>query len=354
MKEKKEHWIVEKEDTGSRLDVFVQRMVASISRREARRLIEAGRLWVNGHRTKQLSRALHIGDRVTLLVSPPPERPITEGIQKGGSSKSGENTGALEGTPKQAEGDAEDPRLNADPATQRPPFLFVDAAMAILNKPSGVPVEPTKAEDVGTCLRWLERWQRKQGIHPSKLYVVAAHRLDVGASGAVAFAFRRPAARGLSEQFASRQAKRIYWAIAVGDLPENEGRWEDFMAHTGPGVRRGVVKETYPDAKHAITDYRVLERFGVASLVEIRLQTGRTHQIRIHFSHHGHPLVGDWLYCDAEASASIPPATRLLLHARSLTLKHPLKEEMITVEAPLDQAFQDYLDLLRKKTPPLR
>jgi RluA family pseudouridine synthase len=180
--------------------------------------------------------------------------------------------------------------------------------------------------------------------------VTAAHRLDAGASGAVAFALSKTAARVLSAQFAQHTARRIYWAVVVGTPEPESGILRDHMDHTGPGLKRSVVPA--PQGKSAVTEYRVLERLGPASLVEIRLHTGRTHQIRVHFAHIGHPLVGDWMYCPPEKSLLCPPSQRLLLHARELTLTHPNGTD-IAVEAPLDEAFTRYLDDLRAALPPV-
>ncbi len=227
---------------------------------------------------------------------------------------------------------------------EAPNFLYVDRHMAILNKPSGTPVEPTPNEDLRTCLRQVEAWQRARGVHPKKQYATAAHRLDAGASGAVAFALSKTAARVLSAQFAQHTARRIYWAVVVGCPDPESGTLRDHMDHTGPGLKRSVVPSN--QGKLAVTDYRVLERLGPASLIEIRLQTGRTHQIRVHFAHIGHPLVGDWMYCPTEKALLCPPSKRLLLHARELTLTHPNGTD-IAVVAPLDDDFTAYLDALR-------
>lgn len=338
---KEKHWIASSEHVSLRLDQFLSQCDPELSRNEARRQIAAGNIWINGRRCRKMSRSIYKGDRVTL-------RPTSLEQTDDSSHPDGPEGADLSTSPSAApprRGRHGDTSYDDSVFGPPPTFLYQDRHMAIINKPSGVPIEPTPKEDLRTCLRQLEAWQRYRGVHPKKLYVTPAHRLDSGASGAVAFALSKTAARLLSEQFVKRTAKRIYWAVVVGCPEPAEGILRDHMDHTGPGLKRSVVAP--PRGKMSITEYRVIECFGEASLVEISLQTGRTHQIRVHFAHIGHPLVGDWMYCTPEKASLCPPSDRLLLHARKLTIKHPNGTE-IAVEAPLDERFSAYLDALRE------
>ncbi|MCK6509243.1 pseudouridine synthase [Myxococcota bacterium] len=397
MDTKEKHWMVSTEQHGTRLDVFLAQCDPMLSRNEARRQIDAGSIWINGRRSRKMSRYMKKGERVTLRPEPSAasKQPTASQLSAASKQPTASQLSAASKQPTASQLSAASKQIAASappkqpapidpsedseiahrfleqadthssafplvaPSTSRsktpydasvfgeaPAFLYVDRHMAILNKPSGTPVEPTPNEDLHTCLRQVEAWQRARGVHPKKQYATAAHRLDAGASGAVAFALSKTAARVLSAQFAQHTARRIYWAVVVGCPDPESGTLRDHMDHTGPGLKRSVVPPN--QGKLAVTDYRVLERLGPASLIEIRLQTGRTHQIRVHFAHIGHPLVGDWMYCPPEKALLCPPSKRLLLHARELTLTHPNGTD-IAVVAPLDDDFTAYLDALRAR-----
>ena len=300
--------LVPAEQAGLRLDQCVARAFAGLSRRRARGVISDGEVWLNGKPTRVLSRRVSAGDRITWF-------PAEE-----------------EGEPSQA--------LDWERLGGRPELVFRDHSVAIVNKPSGVATEPTRGEDLRTSLRRLEALLREEGVHPSKVFVAAAHRLDTQASGLVAFALSREAAAHLSAQFAARTASRTYHALVSGLLEgDEERRLEGDIAKVGPGSRRGVVPAG--EGKRAVTWVRPLERLGDATWVELRLETGRTHQIRVHMSDLGHPLLGDRLYGPRPLRAE-----RLMLHARRLTLEHPDGREL-ALEAPHPADFTAALESLR-------
>lgn len=319
MSQSKAFFLVEKEQSGLRLDQCASRVFEGLSRTRARALISEGSLWVNGKPVRRNSRKVFAGDRITLLVK----------------------DGTLEKSDANSTSEASQPVIDWDAHGGRPAFLYRDNWLAVLNKSSGIPTEPTRREDLRICLRQVEATLREEGLHPRRLYVAAVHRLDAQASGALAFALRKKAAAELSGQFASRTAGRIYQALVVGQVESEEGELRHHLARVGPGLRQGVVSEGR--GKHAITRYRVLRRFDDASLVELRLQTGRTHQIRVQMSEIGHPLLGDWLYLPEEDASRCPRASRLMLHAVSLSLNHPKTGERMTFEAPLPDDFAGYL-----------
>ena len=324
MKERKhrKHHIVRNDASGERLDRFLPQVFQDLSRTEARKQISAGHIWINGKPSRVQSRKLKNGDRITW------KRPKEE------SSSSGE----IQTAPSKV--------FSWEDYGGEPDFLYRDRHMAIMNKRSGIPIEPTPKEDIRTCLRQVEAFLRQSGIHPSKIYAAAAHRLDAGASGAVAFATSKSAAKGLGQQFAERSASRTYHAIVVGQVPKDKGVIQSYLARTGPGIKRGSVSPSAKKAKVAITHYEVLERFETATLMQVHLETGRTHQIRVHFAEMGHPLVGDWLYCPEEFAEKCPPCERLMLHAQSLSIVHPIRKEDMTFTAPYHPYFREYLEKL--------
>ncbi len=320
------HKIVESNYKGERIDRYMSKIFSELSRQEAKRQISAGKVYINGRVVKIASRRVWEGDRLSWLSSE-------------GDEELSEDASPFK-MPSKREGDC---LQDFDWAIYggEPHFIFRDRHLAILDKPSGIPVEPTPKEDLKTCLRQVEALLRLEGVHPRRLYATAVHRLDAGASGVVAFATSKQAAKCLSRQFQRKEAKRVYLALVIGHLTPREGTIRNCLRRVGPGIRQGVVREGA--GKLAITHYKVLQYFEEATLVEVRLETGRTHQIRVHFSHLGHPLVGDWLYTTEEESQKCPPAHRLFLHARSLTLRHPRTEEIITFESPIPEEMERYI-----------
>lgn len=304
-----------------RLDRFLAETFDGLSRSAARRAIEEGHIWVNGDNVRIQSRTLWEKDRVTWTSLPP----------------------YLQDAAQQDEL-AFQPETNWQIFGGQPSFLFRDKYVAILNKQPGIPVESTPKEDLRTCQRQIEATLRDEGLMAKRIFVAAAHRLDAGASGVLAFALRKRAAASLSEQFAQRTATRIYRALVVGTIPEDRLRIEEPIGRIGPGLKQGIVHGKR--GKKAITHVQVVERFDSCTLIEVKLETGRTHQIRVHMAHLGFPLVGDWLYCSKEHAALCPSAPRMMLHALRLTLAHPVDSSIATWEAPLEPAFAEYLTQL--------
>lgn len=322
------------EQHGLRLDQCVPQGFEHLSRRKARQLISDGQVWLNGQVVRVQSRRVSSGDRVTVRIAleEPNETKQTPAQTKGSGNRFAED-------------------IDWSVYGGKPSFLFRDNYIAILDKPSGTPTEPTRREDLRTCLRQVEAIQREEGLHPRRQYVAAAHRLDAQASGVLAFALRKKAAAELSSQFAARTAKRVYNALVVGAVERDEEELHHHLARVGPGVRQGVVSEDR--GKHAITTYRVLKRWESVTLVELQLGTGRTHQIRVQMAAAGHPLVGDWLYLPDEQAEQCPRGERVMLHAVSLALVHPRSQETMTFESSLPNDFIEYMDQLGPHSSPV-
>ncbi len=314
------HRVVSRREAGERLDRYIANVFPELSRRKARELIAKGYIWLNGHPVRILSRRLKGGDRITWF---------DEDFQPSAAPPEGEESGSIDW----------------EKYGGRPEFLFRDQFMAIANKPAGLPTEPTPKEDVRTLKRQIEAVLREEGLHPRRIYVTAVHRLDAAASGAVAFALKKTAARELSRQFAERRSRRIYRALVAGIPEADSGELKHYIGWTGPGVRHGVLPPS--KGKLAVLTYRVVEKFSRASLLEIQLQTGRTHQIRVQMSAVGHPLLGDWLYMPRELAAQYPSSNRLMLHAHYLKVYHPSNRRPIEVEAPYPDDFTEFLEKLR-------
>jgi 23S rRNA pseudouridine1911/1915/1917 synthase len=165
------------------------------------------------------------------------------------------------------------------------------------------------------------------------------HRLDKETSGVLVVARTDAAHRSLSEQFASREVEKIYLAVVQG-LPKTEsGRVEKPI--TRDPVHRTKMTCRLETGRHALTDWRVLQRFAKHAFLEVKIGTGRTHQIRVHLASLGHPILGDRLY-GARAAELLPD--RFFLHAARLSFRSPGTGERITVEAPLPPELKDIIE----------
>jgi 23S rRNA pseudouridine1911/1915/1917 synthase len=177
-----------------------------------------------------------------------------------------------------------------------------------------------------------------------RVYLGVPHRLDRPVSGVVLFARSSKAARRLAEQFHDRRVTKAYWAAVEGDVEPPEGTWEDWIRKVPDEPRAERADPATPGAQHAVLHYRRLGACAGGALLELRPTTGRMHQLRLQAALHGHPVRGDELY-----GAALPfgPTVELqrdriiALHARALTLLHPIRYEPIIVEAPLPEAWRE-------------
>jgi 23S rRNA pseudouridine1911/1915/1917 synthase len=181
------------------------------------------------------------------------------------------------------------------------------------------------------------------------VYLGIPHRLDRPVSGVVLFARNTKAARRLAEQFQKHQVRKVYWAAVGasphGDLPPNEGRWEDWLLKLPEEARTVTATAETPGARHALLSFRVLRRLSESALLQIEPHTGRMHQIRVQAASRGWPVVGDVLYGSDRPFG--PPAELardrvIALHAHSLTFLHPIRYEPLTVTAPLPDYWGEW------------
>jgi 23S rRNA pseudouridine1911/1915/1917 synthase len=184
----------------------------------------------------------------------------------------------------------------------------------------------------------------KERYHKSgRVYLGIPHRLDRPVSGVVLFARNTKAARRLAEQFQSRQVVKVYWAAVEGEVQPAEGTWEDWLRKVPEEARAERVLPEAPGARQARLRYRRLATWADGSLLEIRPETGRMHQIRLQAAVRGWPIRGDVLYGSRLPFGPPPQAARdrvIALHARSLTVLHPIRYEPLTFVAPLPDAWR--------------
>jgi RluA family pseudouridine synthase len=180
---------------------------------------------------------------------------------------------------------------------------------------------------------FIKRREGKTG----NIYLVVLHRLDRPVSGALALARHVRAARRVAEQFEGRTVKKTYWAIVEGDVEPESGTWTDHLRKIPGEPRAEVVSADHPEGRIAVLHYRTLRRLEKQTWLEIELETGRTHQIRVQAASRGHPIIGDSFY---GATTQFGPQTAdprerwIALHARSLELRHPMTGEPVSVKAP--------------------
>lgn len=231
-------------------------------------------------------------------------------------------------------------------------ILWEDEHFLLVNKPSGLLTIPDRYRiDLPNLYNLLQD-------HYGEIYVV--HRLDKGTSGIVCFAKTTEAHRLLSLQFEARTPVKLYYALVKGVPYETEGKIEVGLSSRKEGGMRVDAKRGKP----SVTAYKVVEAFDHYSLIEANILTGRTHQIRIHCKHIGHPLVVDPLYGSADAlylseikrkrfnlkkmSDERPLLSRVPLHSYRLQILHPISGETITQECPMPKDFRATLNQLRK------
>jgi 23S rRNA pseudouridine1911/1915/1917 synthase len=227
-------------------------------------------------------------------------------------------------------------------------ILFEDNHCLAVAKPAplltqGVPVD-SPAGPIPTLEAQVKAYLKERYHKPGNVYLGIPHRLDRPVSGVVLFARNTKAARRLAEQFQARQVAKIYWAAVEGEVQPDEGVWEDWLRKLPEEARAERAGPDDPGARQAVSHYRQLGGGVDCTLLEIRPQTGRMHQIRVQAALRGWPVRGDVLYGGRQPFGPAPALPRdrvIALHARSLSFLHPIRYEPITVVAPLPETWRE-------------
>lgn len=287
-------------DAGKRLDHFVQEHLAEHSRARIQSWIRVGLVLVNGNAAK-----------ASMLL-------------RGGES--------IEVTP------AELPPLNATPEDLPIEILYEDPAVIAVNKPAGVVVHAGAGNHSGTLVNRLVHHFDSLSKVGGEMRPGIVHRLDRGTSGVLLVARTDAAHRALAEQFASRTIEKTYIALVQGCVAAESGRIDKPIARDP--VRRTRMTARLEHGREAHTEWRVRQRLERFTLLEVKIGTGRTHQIRAHLASIGHPVAGDKLY-----GARPFPALedRVFLHAWKIAFMSPAAGERVTVESPLPEELQRLL-----------
>lgn len=298
-------FIVPEAAQSERLDVFLVRVMENMSRSHIQKLILEGNIRVNARQVKA-NYKLQSGETVTCVI---PEAKTVEIIP-------------------------EDIALD---------ILYEDEYVIVINKPRGMVVHPAVGNYSGTLVNaLLEHCEDLSGIN-GEVRPGIVHRLDKDTSGVMVAAKNDLAHLSLTEQIKSRTASRRYLAIVYGNIKEEKGVVNAPIGRHS--VDRKKMAVTFGNSKEAITNFHVLERFGNFTLVECKLKTGRTHQIRVHMAYIGHPVVGDPKYGPERRSFSIKGQA---LHSTELTFVHPATGKTMVFYAPLPEDMNKILMELRK------
>ena len=294
--------------SGERLDAALARLVPELSRSQAQRLIEQGAVTCGGRPVKKNEKLLP-GDSLTLTL---PEVQET----------------ALE---------AQEIPLDV---------CYEDADVIVVNKPKGLVVHPAPGHPDGTLVNALLAHcgdslsgiggERRPGI---------VHRIDKDTSGLIIAAKNDFAHASLAAQLKDHSLARTYVCIVCGNIREDSGVIDAPIGRHPADRKKMAVTEK--NSRSAVTHWRVLERFGGYTLVECRLETGRTHQIRVHMAYRGHPILGDMVYGRKKPELG---QDSQCLHARELTFVHPRTGERVTVSCGLPEYFTQLLQKLRGRT----
>ena len=306
-------WIVAAEEAGLRLDKFLAAQERLGSRGRAVAALERGKVYLNGAEASPRQAALRLAERdeVRLWMDRPgSSRPRLRGGQSG---------------------DVE--------------IVHEDDQLLVVNKPAGVLSVPLgRNPGVPSVYDQIEEQFRSRG----KRRPFVVHRIDQETSGLVVFAKDSTAQEHLRRQFKRREPERVYWAVVYAQPDPPAGIWRDHLVWDEKALIQKESHSRDPNAMEAISHYRVLEVLRGASLIEVRLQTGRRNQVRIQARLRGHPLVGETRYVDASASARRIPFPRHALHASRLAFRHPADERLVIFEAPPPPDFRDLVSRLRR------
>jgi 23S rRNA pseudouridine1911/1915/1917 synthase len=282
--------------SGLRLDQFISEASSDFSRGQAKRIIDVGGVHLSGRRTRRCSQVVAEGDRVEVFVD-----------HQGGTSET----------------------------LKEESILYRDEELIVINKPAGMPTQPTPARYQGTLYAELQKLldnPRRKWDRPS---IGMVQRLDRDTSGVIVFSIHKRAHKKMTEAFRGRDVEKLYWALASGTPDEESGVIRSLLAK-----RRStnLIVSVKKGGKPAETHYQLLQRLNGASLMEVRLVTGRSHQIRAHFSEAGMPLLGDTSY-GGPSSLDGMQLTRQMLHARELHFLHPVSGKEMQFTAPLPEDF---------------
>ena len=299
--------ITVEENEGKRIDAYISNAYKELSRTAIQRLIDEGKITVNGNETKA-SYKVQMGDVIKIQEGKPIE-------------------------------------TNIKPQEIPLEILYEDKDLIIVNKPKGMVVHPANGNPDGTLVNAVMSICKNSlsGIG-GELRPGIVHRLDKNTSGAIIVAKNDKSHINLSNQLKNHEIKKVYIALVKGIVKENEATINIPIARSKQDRKKMAVDAK---GKDAITHFKVIQRFDDCTLLEVKLETGRTHQIRVHLSYIGHPIIGDDVYSSGKNKWNV---VGQCLHAKSLNFKHPITGKQIHVEAELPDYFKEILNSLNHES----
>ena len=299
-------YIVSQEEKGKRLDTYIPSVDTDITRTSAQRLIEDGNILVNGKNAK-VSYKIQENDKISVEIP----------------------------KPKQIELKAQDIPIE---------IVYEDSDIIVVNKPKGMVVHPANGNPDGTLVNAIMAICKDSlsGIG-GEIRPGIVHRIDKDTSGLLIVAKNDNAHVKMSEQIKNHEVKKTYIALVRGIFKENEATIDMPIGRSTSDRKKMAVNK---NGKNAITHIKVLKRFDKYTLLQVNIETGRTHQIRVHLSHIGYPIVGDYTYSNGKNEFDV---VGQCLHAQKLEFKHPITQKDMCLEAELPQYFKDILDKLKDR-----
>lgn len=300
-----EKLIVQDNEKGVRLDSYIASKKRELSRTNVQRLIEDGNILVNNN-TQKTSYKVIPEDEILIVVPKPKE-------------------------------------IELKPQDIPIDIVYEDSSIIVVNKPKGLVVHPAVGNPDGTLVNAIMNICKDSlsGIG-GEIRPGIVHRLDKDTTGLLIIAKSDKAHINLSEQIKNREVKKIYIALVRGVVPENEATINMPIGRsTKDRKKMAVVK----NGKEAITHFKVLNRFKNYTLLEIKIDTGRTHQIRVHMSEIGYPVVGDMVYSNGKNEFGVEGQ---MLHAKSLDFNHPITGKQMHLEAELPNYFKKIIEKLEE------
>lgn len=289
------------EQDNMRLDLYVAEKRKQLSRTMIQKLIENGNIQVNGE-TKKLSYKVQVGDQITI------------------------------DQPKAKETDLKPQEIPIE-------IVYEDNDIIVVNKPKGLVVHPANGNPDGTLVNAIMAICKESlsGIG-GELRPGIVHRLDKDTSGLLIVAKNDRAHINMSNQIKNHEVRKIYIALVRGIIQEDEATIDMPIGRsTKDRKKMAVVK----DGKNAVTHFKVIKRYPKYTLLEVKIDTGRTHQIRVHMAEIGHPVIGDMVYSNGKNDFGIEGQ---MLHAKSLDFKHPITGKQMHLEAELPEYFRNILE----------
>ncbi len=288
-----------------RLDKIVSRLEKNLSRETIQRMIKSGEILVNNHKQKP-SYKTEIGDIVTVEEMQPKE-------------------------------------VDLKPQEMPLDIIYEDDDILIINKEKGIVVHPGNGNPDGTLANAvMARCKESLSGIGGKIRPGIVHRIDKDTSGLIIIAKNDNAHINLSNQIQKRNVKKTYIALVRGVIKENEATINMPIGRSNRDRKKMAVSK---NGKEAITHFKVLKRYKEYTLLEVKIETGRTHQIRVHLSEIGYPIVGDEVYSNGKNPFNVRGQ---MLHAAKLVFKHPSTKEEVSFEAPLPKYFEEVIQRLEE------